>query len=223
MRKAVKVLIIIFIVLIVKWLVTYSLNELIISNYHNEKYNKKLINVLYPLTLNSSYVVYYNDGNINYKLKNYDKAIEKYNKALKKHPSKKRVCDIRINLSLSMLAKINIKDSVKILQELRSARYVLYEDECVDPNYENSYSVDAENLEKEIKKLEEQLQNQDNNQQNNDDNQDNNNNNQEENDPDEEIENQLKENEQKANESRQEELNRDKNLGGYDYYHGKRW
>lgn len=219
MKKALKIIIVIIIILTIKWVFTYSLNELIISNYHNEKYNSKLNNILYPLTLNSSYVVYYNHGNIYYQKKNYDESIKKYQKALTKNPPQKRVCDIRINLSLSMLAKININETDKILEQLKSARYVLYENNCVDPNYENSYSKEAEKLEKEIKELENQYENPNQNESN-----DNNQQNQEEdNNQDQDIEEQLQEKEKQAKESRQDELNHDESLGNYDYYRGKRW
>lgn len=221
MRKYLKISIIVFTILLVRSITIFAINRKIISNYDKEVYNNNsLINALYLLTFNNSYIVYYNDGNLLYNKNAYEEAIKKYDKSLSKHPPQKRVCDIRINKSLAMVALVDEKNKDKALEQLREARYNLYENGCVDPEYFNSYSLDAEKLEKEIKELEEQLQEQEEKQESNDDNQ---NGEEQEEDKYQQIEEQIKKNEKKANESRQEQLNQDNNFGNYEYYPGKRW
>lgn len=219
MKKSIKIINIIFSVIFIKLILIFTINEIVISNYHNKIYNMSLINSLYFFTYNQSYIVYYNHGNILYNQKNYQEAINKYKQALTKNPPQKRVCDIRINLALSFIETIDLKDTNETLDILKEARYNLYENKCVDPNYENSYSLDAEDLEKEIKKLEEELSNTESNQNNNNDNDDHNN----DDDSYKEIEEKIKENEKQANANRRKNLNDSYNLDNYEYYNGKRW
>ncbi len=221
MRKYLKIIIIVFIVLLVRSISIFAINERIISNYNKQIYNNTLlVNFLYLLTFNNSYIVYYNDGNLLYNQNLYEEAIKKYDASLSKHPSQKRVCDIRINKSLAMVALVNPDNKKQALNKLREARYNLYENGCVDPEYFDSYSLDAEKLEQEIKELEQELQEQEERQENEDDKQDNDD---QEEDEYQQIEEQIRENERRANESRQEQLNQDNNFSNYEYYPGRNW
>ena len=219
MKKLLKILTIIFLVLFIKFSFTYTINEIIIYNYKNNNYNTKIIKLLYLFNFYQKYIVYYNEGNILYKTNNYEDAIKKYEIALNKKPPENKICDIRINLSLSIIKNINGDNKTEILDNLNKAKNNLYENNCANPIDDSGKSKDAEQLEEEIKQLEKQIKN-------------NTNSNSSNNEPEEsspnnedytEIEEQLKENEQKSNANRQDELNIYENMGKNDYYTGKRW
>ena len=219
MKKLLKILTIIFLVLFIKFSFTYTINEIIIYNYKNNNYNTKIIKLLYLFNFYQKYIVYYNEGNILYKTNNYEDAIKKYEIALNKKPPENKICDIRINLSLSIIKNINGDNKTEILDNLNKAKNNLYENNCANPIDDSGKSKDEEQLEEEIKQLEEQIKN-------------NTNSNSSNNEPEEsspnnedytEIEEQLKENEQKSNANRQDELNIYENMGKNDYYTGKRW
>lgn len=147
--------------------VRHFLNEKFIKNYndgnYSDKYEKILLNLNYP----ESYVANYNLGNVCYKNGEYDEAIIYYKKALEENPPHKahKECDIRVNLSLSMLEKIdwdNIsseKDVEKTIRMLQAARNVLTEEGCANPDDPNGHDEDAEQLKKDIDDMIQQLQN----------------------------------------------------------------
>lgn len=223
MRKIIKIFKIILVLILLKYTIIFSLNELVITDYKKGVYNDQIIKILYLLTYNQSYIVYYNHGNLLYNQNNYQEAIQKYDQSLTKNPPQNRVCDIRINKSLAILATVidsNDKESLKIL---KTARYNLYENNCVDPNYLESYSKDAEKLEKEIKELEKQYDDKMNDQDNDNNNQDENESNSEDDIKYKQIEEQIRQNEKEANKARQEDLDNAKNLDNYEYYPGKNW
>ena len=219
MKKTFRIILIIFIVILFKLIFSYSLNSFIISNYDKEVYNNKLIKFLYIGNFPESYIAYYNEGNILYKQEKYQKALDKYQKALRKWPSKKRVCDIRVNISLSMLKLIDTnQENEKILNELKAARENLYENGCANEDDDSGKSYWAEELEEEIRKLEEQYQ------QNNGGSGDDSNNepqNEPEDDDYSDLEEEYRERERKSNESRQEDL--DDYQSDYHYYDGDKW
>ena len=219
MKKAFKIITIILSIILLKLLITYTLNEIIILNYEKENYNTTLLKPLYILNINEPYIVYYNEGNILYRKKEYDKAIDRYNEALDRNPPEKRVCDIRINKSLALVYNIKTTDKNEIYNELEEAKNNLYKNGCANKENDNGKSEDAEKLEEEIKKLQEQQKN------SSDDNKDNQNDQNNENDDTEtpDVEDQLKENERNANESRQDSLNSSENVGNFSYFSGKRW
>lgn len=216
MKKIVKILMIISLVIFIKLLSNFIINESVISNYNKEIYNNQLVKLLYLFNINEPYIAYYNEGNLLYKIENYEEAIKKYNKALEKNPPLDKVCYIQVNLSLSKIKNIDLNDS-NVKSKLDEAQKILYQNDCANPNDRSGRSIEAENLDDEINKLKEENKSDDNNQDDNNDdkNQENNN--------EEDIEQQLKENESKANESRQESLDRTENIGKFEYYSGKRW
>ncbi len=152
MKKICYIGFIVTILILIRFVAVFGLNELMISNYHKGKYQTKWIDILYVLNLQQSYIDYYNHGNLLYQQGEFEQAIQKYETALTKNPPQKRVCDIRINLALSML---KIADEGNKLQ-LRKAREVLYEDNCAEENGNGGQSQEAEQLEEEIKELEEE-------------------------------------------------------------------
>ena len=219
MKKILTIIFIILAIILTKLVLYFAINELIIFNYNNHIYNDSLIKVLYPLNYNQSYIAYYNEGNIMYRKGKYEEAINKYKKALDKKPPKKKVCDVRINLSLAMVYNITSTDKDEIYNELEKAKNVLYENHCADSEDNSGYSQDAEQLEEEIKELQEKLNEQNNDQPDQpDDNTDP--------EPEEDysdIEEQLAELERESNENRQENMTSYEYMGNYEYYDGKKW
>lgn len=121
-------------------------------NNLNDTNNKTLVKALYLFNFNQPYIAYYNDGNILYKTEKYDQAIKKYQKALTKNPPQKRVCDIRINLSLAIIKKIDYTNYETAFNELEEAKNNLYNNNCASATDSSGNSQDAEKLEEEIKK-----------------------------------------------------------------------
>lgn len=220
MKKSLKVLVIFLCVILFKFIITYTINEIIIFNYNHNVFNSFLVKSLYIFNFNQSYIAYYNDGNILYQNEKYDTAINKYRKALEKNPPQSKVCDVRINLSLSIIKQVDTSDYKTAFNQLEEAKNNLYNNNCASQMDDSGYSKDAENLEEEIKKLQNQLNNSSNDSQN-DDNDDEDNNDDEE--IDSNIEEQLKEIEKNSNSSRQSDMQDFENLGDYSYYSGKKW
>ena len=222
MKKIILIIIIFLSLILLKLGSTYLLNEMIIKDYENNKYDNNLINTLYFFNINEPYIVYYNHGNLLYRLERYDEAITKYETSLTKHPKEDRVCDIRINLSLSYIKTINETKPEEALSILKKAKNILYEDNCASEDDDNGKSSKAEELEEEIKKLEEQIESgkdDDSDDGKDDDNDDDNDN------PDENknIEEQLKEQQRQNHQSRQEDIDYYNELENNTYYHGKYW
>ena len=194
----------------------YLLNEKVILEYEKGNDPSSYINLLYTLNLNLSYIDYYNHGNLYYQKEEYENAIERYEIALTKNPPKKRVCDIRINLSL---ATVKLAIMKKDTSYLKQAREILYQDDCAHEEDDTGSSKDAEKLEQEIKELEKNAVGEDPG--NPDPNEDPN--------PDSEIPNeenieeQLKQEIIQNNQIRNENIQTWENLNNYEYYNGKSW
>ena len=118
-----------------------------------------------------SYVPYYNLGNAAYLEGRYDDAIALYGQALAQHPGfffEEKECRVRINLALSILAKVDLNDLASekkmtaAINQLMAARNVLTENGCAnpEPGVFDGHSEEAEQLKKEIDDLLKQLQNQ---------------------------------------------------------------
>lgn len=218
MKKIIRIIFIILIVILVKLFYSYSINEKIIDNYDKKDYSETLIYSLYFLNFNEPYIVYYNHGNLLYQQGNYEDAILKYQKALDKKPSKKRVCDVRVNLALSMAATINVKDKDNALEKLKEAKEVLYEDDCAHEEDRQGKSAEAESLEEELKKKEKELNKEEKEDKDDSDDQqeeeDNSNN-------EKNIEEKIKEGQKQAAESRKEETDFSENRTIN--YEGKTW
>lgn len=218
MKKSLKILLIFLCIILFKFITTYTINEIIIFNYNHNIFNSLLVKSLYIFNFNQSYIAYYNDGNILYQNQKYDIAIKKYQKALDKKPPQNKVCDIRINLSLSIIKQIDTSDYKTAFDQLEEAKSNLYNNNCASQIDNSGYSKDAEQLEEEIKTLQNQLNNS-----SNDSQPDNDDDNNKEEEIDSNIEEQLKEIEKNSNASRQSDIQDYENLGDYSYYSGKKW
>ena len=113
---------------------TYFQNQNMINQYEKGIIRESL---LPKFSLTQPEVLPYNKGNIYFQQEEYDKAIEEYKKALKKHPSKKKECSIRVNYALAIVKPIT-QESVtpdnldETIEKLNRAVSVLTEDGCAD-------------------------------------------------------------------------------------------
>ena len=177
----------------------------------------QLIKTLYIFNINQPYIVYYNEGNILFKKEEYSEAINKYEKALNKHPNKKRVCDIRINMSLAKIKNIKKDDKKEIYDLLEDAKTTIYNDGCANKDDDNGYSQEAEKLEKEIQKLQDKIEND----KNNDDEQTNRNEPNRNIDPS--LEERIRQLQKESARSRSSNLNKYENMKNFTIYSEKKW
>ena len=119
--------------------IRYIINGVFLLNYKNGTYLYKAEVFLEKLNAPEGYLPYYNAGNAYYNLEDYDNAIDSYKSALESHPSDKKEADIRVNLALAMLHKIDFdninteKQKAAAVRTLQSARNVLCEKGHADP------------------------------------------------------------------------------------------
>lgn len=172
-KKIFIILYLFFLVVIGKLIFTYVYNERIIHKVDDGVYTSNA-NMLTFANVYQPYIAHYNRGNIFYKQGKYDEAVKEYNSALKCRVPDGKECIIRINLALSIIAKIpsdydsadNIDATIATLKE---AREVLLPDDCANDEG-TGHSKEAEKLKKEIDNLLEELENKKESQQENDDN-----------------------------------------------------
>ncbi len=223
MKKITKVLIIILGIIAFIGLhltIRYLVNESFINNYNDEEYKNGAFKILKIINVPESYIVYYNEGNYYYQVKEYDKAILSYEKALDR-VNKERVCDVRHNLALTRLQTLDYENNKNLKYELESVQEVLLEDNCAteDNNGEHKPAQDLYNKIEELLKQNGQEQGGGDGDEDEDDQDDDNNNNNDNNDQkDKEIEQKIR-NQQKQAASERQKINKT----NYDYYKGKSW
>lgn len=211
-------------IIFLKLIISFSINEIFIYKYNKGNYEKNLVKSLFVLNYYEPYVAHYNYGNVLFKFGYYEDAINEYNKALDYKPPKDKVCDVRINLSLSMVYGIDSNlDSEEQLNILDEAKKVLYEDNCAienpcDGERRGGESEEAEDLENEIEEKEGEAENGENDDSGSDSSDDS-----EEKSEEEQKSDDLEERNKEAGKSRQEELDKMEDYDNYDYYRGKRW
>lgn len=203
MRKVLYILFCLLFIIFLRLFLSYFLNEFIINNYNKGIYNDYLIKVLYILNFNQSYVVYYNNGNIMYKKGKYDDALYYYQKSISKNPPNNKICDIRVNMSLTIIKNIKSNDNDYIYSQLEDARDNLYLNNCASKNDDNGKNKSAEKLENEIIKEIERLNNSSSNYS--------------------DIKNELKSIQNNAYSYREREMSEYENIDNYSYYSRKNW
>ena len=143
--------------------IRYLLNAGFVHSYNNGKYHIGIEEFLSKLNIPEGYVPYYNAGNGYYQIEDYDSAISDYKTALECHPTEKKECDIRVNLALAMLHKIDFdhidteKQKANAVRTLQAARNVLCEKGCADPYGTDGHDPEAEQLKQDIDKMLEEL------------------------------------------------------------------
>ena len=143
--------------------IRYIINRSFVSKYNKEVYSVRMEEFLQKVNIPEGYLPFYNAGNAYYKLGDFDNAISSYKSALESHPTKKKECDIRVNLALAMLQKIDFdhleteKQKSNAVRQLQSARNVLTEKGCADPYGTNGHDPEAEQLKQDIDKMLEKL------------------------------------------------------------------
>ena len=155
-----KVLIVIYIILILitlKLLYSILTNTILINDYNKGKYSESQAKLLTFLNFPESYIANYNYGNILYQNGEYEKAIEEYEKSLKRFVPKNKECNIRINYALAICKTVTVdeKDQSSIknaIEKYESAIEVLTENGCANKNDSNGHSQKAEQLKKDIQK-----------------------------------------------------------------------
>ncbi len=215
-----KFIIITYIILALLFLVclkpafSFSYNELVTKRYYKSD-GLMWLNIFQP------YIAHYNTGNIHYEERDYEAAIEEYQKALEYDPPKKKECSVRINLALAMAKSLgkdydkpeNVENSIKVLKE---AVDVLTEDGCASDDG-SGHNATAEQLKKELEEIIRQLEEQ---QQSGSsggsDNQQQQQQKQQQKSEEEQLKEQLQQSQQQANQERKEELEQyeDSGLGG---------
>lgn len=220
MKKIFKFILLLITLILIKLLFTFSMNKLIIYNYNRDNNCSILIKTLYIFNFNQPYIAYYNNGNILYQKGDYNESLKKYNQALEKHPPQSKVCNIRINISLTKIKLINSNDVQEALKILEEARTNLYENNCAHQNDDNGYSKTAEKLEEEIKELENEFKNSNTTSSNNNSNEESNQNKEEFNN----VEEELKQNNKEAQAKREETLsNYEEYSSYYESFTQKNW
>lgn len=99
------VFIIILFTLTVKFLSNTIINNKFLKNYELESYvdSSNISKKLLIFNISQPYIAHFNYANSLYHEKDLENAIKEYNQALKKHPPKNKVCDIRVNLAYSIV------------------------------------------------------------------------------------------------------------------------
>ena len=143
--------------------IRYLINMSFLHKYNKGVYQAEIEEFLSKLNIPEGYLPYYNAGNAYYMLEDYDSAIACYEDALDSHPTEKKECDIRVNLALAMLHKIDFdhidteKQKESAIRTLQAARNVLVENGCADPYGTEGHDPEAEQLKQDIDKMLEQL------------------------------------------------------------------
>ncbi len=139
-------------------------NHNFVKEYENGEYDTDKEEGLLVLNFPEGFLPYYNLGNVAFKKKDYDQAVAYYTKALKRNPSGKNDCLVRINLALAMCYSIDFENTsdqeqtdaaIKILER---AKAVLLENECASESGDG-HNSDAQKLKEDIDKMIDELKN----------------------------------------------------------------
>lgn len=160
-KKIIACIYIIMMLVASKLAFNYIYNEYMISQYDKGNYDVS-VQPIFSCNWVQPYVAHYNAGNMYYEKGEYKLAIKEYKQALKRE-SKNHLCDIRVNIALSMIGTLpeeygseeNIESTVKLLTE---AREILIQDGCASEKGDG-HDEDATKLKKEIDSILESMKN----------------------------------------------------------------
>ena len=141
------------------------LNEAFLRDWNSGRYTDTWERPLLPVNLPEGWLPLYHMGNVSYMQEDYDAAVSWYQQSLGKNPpAEEKECAVRINLALALLHKIDYahldsENAVRTaVSQLKTARGVLTEHGCADPEGTDGHSREAEQLKKEIDELLRKLQ-----------------------------------------------------------------
>ncbi len=150
---------------LLKFSFTYFYNEWVISKY-KDGYYKENFSLLETMNFTERYIVYYNNGNVYYKQRDYAEAIKNYEIALELDPPEEddRDCQIRINLALAKLAMLpeEVEDKEALderIEVLKECLDILSEHECATDDGDG-HNNRAQRLYDEIKQMLEEAEQQ---------------------------------------------------------------
>lgn len=225
MKKVLIFLYVFVLIVFAELLITFVINEVYIYKYEKGNYDKGLVKSLFVLNYNERYIPYYNYGNYLYKTGDYKNAALEYEKALEKNVPDKRVCMVRINLSLSLMGTVSddMTDDEKI-EIYEKAKNVLYEDNCAEEGQgQGGSSEESEELEDEIQEKEDEIEEGKSSGEKDDDGNSDPEKEKEEKEKEEEKSKELEDRNKDANKNRQEGLDDYRDLDDREYYYGKKW
>ena len=151
-HKEIIVIMIILALVAFKLMYKYSTNNKFISKYQNQEYDEDTVKKLFFLNVQEKYIAYYNYGNVLYQLERYEEAKEQYNYALKT-VSKKRVCAVRVNLSLTEIMLLpKDGDNDELIKSIKSIQDILLGDECATKDH-NGKDEKAQKIYDELENL----------------------------------------------------------------------
>ena len=75
MKNGIKVLLFITCILFLKFFSTFFINQIIIKDYYQQKYDTSLVESLYIANISEPYINYYNHGNLLYQTKSIKKQL----------------------------------------------------------------------------------------------------------------------------------------------------
>ena len=162
-KKNIKLYIIIILIILFylafKFLSLSIINRVYYNYYDNGDYKKAgaFSKPLLVMNFFEPYIANYNYGNALFYQEEYHKAQVQFEKSLDKKPPKKRVCDVRINLALTIEKQGDLiveNDRKSAVELYNKARHILYEDNCAHENDNNGSSELAEDTEERLKEKE---------------------------------------------------------------------
>ena len=112
--------------------ISFSLNEMFISKYERNIYDNSPVQAMMLMNFPEGYIAHYNLGNYYYETNSMIAAEKEYQEALKTVPDS-RVCDVRLNLGLTMTAMLS-DNSDNIKNDIEKILDVLLENDCANKN-----------------------------------------------------------------------------------------
>lgn len=142
----------------------FLLNRSFLKSYAAGEYTTEAEQALLTMNTPEGYLPHYNMGNAAYEQGDYDSAVIFYRRALGYYIPAGRECDIRVNLALSMIGRIDFahlsgeEQIQEAISGLKEARDVLTEVGCADPEGTDGHDPEAEQLKQDIDRMIEQLE-----------------------------------------------------------------